>query len=122
MFGLIELGAWSSAIFLKDDFAYYLPYTSKATVLMEAIQLYLVYRAEDVYPNETFVDTMTTQFAYAVHASNMIYAAATIPIVDEWASAYKNEDIIESDDAEDDYATEAADDDYYGDYSYAGYY
>ena len=37
MFGLIELGAWSSAVFLKGNFAEYLPYTSKATVLLEAI-------------------------------------------------------------------------------------
>ena len=87
---------------------------------MEAVSLYLVYRAEDVYPNEIFVDTMATKFAYAVHASNMIFAAATIPTVNEFASSYKSEE-VESD-AEDEYALETVDDDYYGDYSYGGYY
>ena len=88
MFAAVNLVSWSGAIFLNNQvgvfYRHHIRFMSVATVGLEIIKLYLVYRADEEYPNKVFVDTPSKLYAYVVHAVGLVYSAATIPAVNAY--------------------------------------
>ncbi len=92
MFAAVNLVSWTGAIFLNNQvgvfYRQHIRFMSFATVGLELINLYLVYRADDYYPNEVFVDTPSKLYAYVVHAVGLVYSAATIPVVNAYFAQF----------------------------------
>jgi len=78
--GGLGLAAWGGAIFMGPPFGIWFA----VNIVLEAVDLYLVYRAEDKWPNDstnfvnddgTDASTQSTNFAYAAHSINLVLSA-----------------------------------------------
>jgi hypothetical protein len=70
---------------------------SRVHILFEATMLFLVYNANDKYPNGTLIDTQSTAFGLIAHGFGVAYGAASFMAIS------------------DEFGAPSMDDDYYGD-------
>lgn len=119
---LISLPLWGGAVFMAGGpLDAIFPISSKVNILLSVVQLYLVYRADDAYPNATWVESQSTNFGYFAQVFGVVYGAASaMAVMDQYAGEetaeeeYAEEDVYGDEAVEDEYAVE----DNYGDYGY----
>ena len=121
--GGLGLVMWGATVFMGPPFGMWIA----VNVVLEAVNLYLVYAAEKKWPNKTpnlAKATQSTNFAYGAHGFGLLFsAAAAMPAMamgaapeEEYADEYADEEEPVDEEPVDEEPT----DDTYGDYY--GYY
>ena len=126
--GGLGLVMWGATVFMGPPFGMWFA----VNVVLEAVNLYLVYAAEDKYPNNstnfvnddgTDASTMSTVFAYGAHGFGLVFSGAAAAAAmsmggapeEEYADEYADEEPADEEPVDEEPA-----DDTYGDYY--GYY